>query len=80
MVVQIAGKVRRSGTSRKTGNTYDFGVIYFLAPARGVEGRAAYEKLIDLGQIDFDKLLVNQHYELELDLNGNITNLIPAKV
>lgn len=79
MIVKIEGKARRSGTSRKTGNPYDIGFIYFLAPQRGVEGLASFEKLVDPEEINLDKVLVGQHYELEMDLNGSIVGLHPAK-
>lgn len=79
MIVKIEGKSRRTGISKKTGNSYDLGFIYFLIPQRGVEGKAAVDKLIDPEQIDMDKILVGQMYDLEIDLNGNVVALHPAK-
>lgn len=79
MIVKIEGKMRRSGVSKKTGNSYDMGFVYFLAPQRGVEGQAAMEKVVDPEEIDLDKILVGQYYELEIDLNGRLIGLRPAK-
>lgn len=79
MVIKLEGKVRRTGKSSKTGRDYDFGTLYFLYPERGVDGMAAVGKLVDPFNVDLDKLVVGQYYNLDIDLNGNITGVTPAK-
>lgn len=79
MIVKIEGKEHRKGTSRKTGNDYDFYVLHFIAPQVGVDGNAAVQKIVDPSLIEFEKILVGMHYELEPDLNGNIVKIAPAK-
>lgn len=79
MIIKLEGKARRKGVSKKTGNEYDFGVLYFLAPQRGVEGMVGVEKLVDPDVVDFEKLLVGQYYDVSTDLNGQIDRMVPAK-
>lgn len=78
MVVLIGGKEHKKGTS-KAGNAYDFNVLHFLAPKKNVYGLAAYEKIVDPTVISYDDILVNQHYEIETDMEGNITAMMAAK-
>lgn len=78
MVIIVAGKQNKKGTS-KAGRPYDFNVIHFCAPKKGVEGNAAQEKIVDQSVISYTDILVNQAYEVETDLDGNIIAMIPAR-
>ena len=74
MIVQIAGKEHREGTSKK-GKDYNFNVIYFTAKKAGVEGVASYERLLDPSVIPYQEILIGNYYELELDLSGAVVGL-----
>ena len=78
MVVKIEGKEHRQGVN-KSGKPYDFIVIYFLAKQRGVDGLAAVRKIIDNAVIPYENILVGQHYEIEIDLEGDIFEMHVAK-
>lgn len=78
MVVKIEGKEHRQGVS-KAGKNYDFNVVYFLAKQRGVDGLAAVSKIVDTALIPYDNIIVGQHYDIEIDLNGNIDGMHVAK-
>lgn len=78
MVVKIEGKEHRQGVS-KAGKNYDFNIVYFLAKQRGVDGQAAVNKIVDSTLIPYDNIIVGQHYELSIDLNGNIDGISAAK-
>lgn len=78
MVIRLEGKEHRQGTSKR-GQAYDFIVLHFLGKSRGVDGLGAIQKLIDPDLINYDDLLVGQHYELEPDLDGNIIAIKVAK-
>lgn len=41
MKIKVNGKAHRVGTSKKTGNPYDFIQLHFTAPDRGVDGLAS---------------------------------------
>lgn len=78
MVLVVAGKEHKSGVS-KAGKAYDFIVIHTLAPRKGVIGKAAVEKIVDASVIGFDDILVNQAYDCDIDLDGNICAMLVAK-
>ena len=78
MVVKIEGKEHRQGVS-KAGRNYDFIVLHFLAKQRYVEGQAAVTKNVSSDTVDYNRILVGQFYDLEIDLSGNITGMRPAK-
>lgn len=79
MVVKIEGKEHRQGVS-KTGRNYDFIVLHFLAKQRYVDGMAAITKNVNSDTVDYAQILVGQHYDLDIDLSGNITGMRTAKV
>ena len=78
MVIVVNGKERKSGTSKK-GSQYDFIVLHFLAAQRGVIGKAAIQKILDPSVIAYVDILINQGYEIEVDLSGNIIAMKVAK-
>ena len=41
MRIKVIGKAHLKGTSKKTGNSYDFIQVHYLGKAPGVEGNAA---------------------------------------
>lgn len=79
MNVKIEGKEERKGTSKKTGKDYHFIVLHFLSRKAGVDGQAAYEKLLDPSVLDYDHIQVGTVYDLEVDLTGNIVSMEIAK-
>lgn len=79
LIVQILGKVHRYGKSKKTGNDYDFTEIHFTVKLRGVDGVACRTALISSDVISSDRILLNQHYDLETDLDGHIVAVRSAK-
>lgn len=79
MTVKIEGKSHRQGVS-KAGKNYDFVTLHFLARENGVEGYAAVSKNINTSVYAYDKILVGQHYDLEVDFSGNVIGMTPAKV
>lgn len=78
MIVKVEGKEHREGVS-KAGKNYNFNNVHFLARQRGVEGMAAVSKIVDATVISYEDILVGQHYDLELDLSGNIIGMHPSK-
>lgn len=79
MTIQIVGKQERSGTSKKTGKPYSFTEIHYLGKDRFVEGQACKTKIVDSSIIDASKILVQQHYNVEFDENGNVVALVAAR-
>lgn len=77
MKVRLVGKERRTGVSKKTGKTYDFVVIHYIAPARGVIGEAAQTVIIDPGLFPFENIAPGM-FDLEFDNRGNVLALTAA--
>lgn len=78
MKIKVIGKQHMKGTSKKTGQPYDFVALHFNAPARGVEGTAAQTVNIDPALIPFDRIAIGGEYDLELDLRGYVVAVDPV--
>lgn len=79
MIVKLEGKQHLKGVSRRTGSPYDFITIHFLQKSANVDGLAAMTKNISPSIVDYDRLIVGQHYDFQTDLDGNIITVVPAK-
>ncbi len=78
MKVTVFGKVRRKGTSKKTGNPYDFLELHMAVPKKGVIGESAEKKIVDASFCDFDKLALGV-YNADFDSDGNLLSLTPIQ-
>lgn len=76
MKITIFGKIRRKGTSKKTGNAYDFVELHMATPKSGVIGESAERKIVDVSFCDFDKLALGV-YNADFDADGNLLALTP---
>lgn len=79
MKVKIIGKQHLNGTSRKTGNPYDFSVVHFNCTQSGVEGLSA--TTVNLGReiIAYNDIRVGEDYDLEFGVHGIIVGFTPVK-
>lgn len=76
--VTLFGKIHRKGTSRKTGEPYNFYEFHIAVPKRGVIGESAERKIVDASFCDFDKLAFGV-YEADFDSDGNLLALKPVQ-
>lgn len=78
MKIKVLGKQHLQGTSKRTGNDYNFLQIHYTGPARGVEGVAA--KTLNLDPVTFPpySVLVGTEYLVEFDERGNVVDFVPA--
>lgn len=70
----LLGKVRRNGMS-KAGKPYDFTVCSVSYSAFGVEGSQVAEVFVDARMIQFDALMIGDHYNFDYDAKGNLLNV-----
>lgn len=78
MILKLEGKRHFRGTSKNSGNNYDFTQIHVLMPQANVDGKAAVVKNIyDSGA--YDRLIVGQYYDFQTDFDGNVVSFNPAK-
>ena len=80
MVIKVIGKSHMEGTSKRTGNQYNFNTVYFNAKARGVDGLAAKSTNIDGSFIRYEDIQVGGSYNLEFDERGYVMAFEPAKI
>lgn len=70
MKIQVEGKAHLKGTSKRTGNNYDFVEVHYLGKARGVDGLAAKTVHIDPQVCPPSDIVVGGVYDVEFDDRG----------
>lgn len=70
MKIRVIGKARLTGTSKRTGNPYDFIQIHYNGYARGVDGEAAMTLSLDPSQVHYGSIVVPGDYNVEFDQRG----------
>lgn len=79
MKIKVYGKVHLSGTSKKTGNKYDFIQLHCLVPQRGVEGEAAKVISVSPDVVDYNAIIVGKSCAVEVDFDGRVVSCVPEK-
>lgn len=79
MIIKVIGKSHREGVSKKTGNPYNMNTIFFNAKARGVEGLASKEAIIDPAFCGYEAIQVGGSYNLEFDERGYVMAFEPVR-
>lgn len=78
MKIKVIGKQHMEGTSKKTGQPYNFNSIHFNAPARGVDGLAAQTVNLDPALYPFSDVIIGAEYELDFDQRGYCVSFRPV--
>ena len=78
MIIKVIGKAHLKGTSKKTGNPYDFIQVHYNGRARGVEGQAALTLSLDPVDFPFADVIVGGDYNVEFDNRGYIVEFLPV--
>ena len=79
MKIKIYGKAHLEGTSKRTGNVYNFNQVHYLSPSRGVEGLAAKTLNLDPAMYPLDRIILNADYNVEFDDRGYPVEFSPVK-
>ena len=79
MKIKVYGKVHLSGTSKKTGNKYDFIQLHCLVPQRGVDGEAAKVISVSPDLVNYDSIIVGKSCAVEVDFDGRVISCVPEK-
>lgn len=79
MKIKVCGKVHLFGTSKKTGNKYDFIQLHCLVPQRGVDGEAAKVISISPDIVNYDSIMVGKSCSVEVDFDGRVISCVPEK-
>ena len=78
MKIKIVGKAHLKGTSKKTGNPYDFNQVHYTGPARGVEGLSAQTLSLDPQAYPYDSITLGGEYIVEFDNRGYLVDFQPV--
>lgn len=78
MRIRIEGKAHLKGTSKRTGQSYDFIQIHYLGPDRGVTGKAALTLALEPPNYNFDAIAVGSEANVEFDNRGNVVTFSPV--
>lgn len=78
MKIKVIGKQHLQGTSKKTGNPYNFIQIHHVSPARGVVGLAARTFSLDPNFMLFDDIKVDAEYDVDFDQGGYVVSFRPV--
>ena len=78
MKIKVIGKAHLKGTSKRTGNSYDFIQVHYNGPAQGVVGTAALTVNLDPTKINFDSIMVPGDYNVEFDQRGYPVEFAPV--
>ncbi len=78
MKIKVIGKAHFQGTSKKTGNSYDFTRIHYTGPARNVVRIAAMTFSIDPSIARFEEIMVPGDYVVEFDNRGYPVEFAPV--
>ena len=70
MRIVVVGKAHLKGTSKKTGNDYDFLQVHYLGPEFGVEGEAAQKISLDPQVVPYESIEVGAPYDAQFDPRG----------
>lgn len=78
MKIKVIGKQHMEGTSKKTGQPYNFNAIHYNAPSRGVEGLAAKTVNLDSALYPFADVILGAEYNLDFDERGYCVSITPV--
>lgn len=79
MKLKVYGKGHFFGTSKKTGNKYDFIQLHCLIPQRGIEGEAAKVVIVSPDLVNYDSIIVGKSCSVEVDFDGRVISCVPEK-
>ncbi len=78
MKIKVIGKQHMTGTSKRTGQPYNFVAIHYNAPDRGVEGLAAKQINLDPTIYPFAQVVVGAEYEVDFNERGYCVDFRPV--
>ncbi len=79
MKINVIGKAHLKGTSKRSGNEYDFIQVHYNGRARGVEGLAALTVNLDPRDYPFADIIVGEEYTVEFDNRGYVVEFLPVQ-
>ena len=80
MKIKVIGKQRMCGTSKKTGNDYDFNIVYYIGREDDrVVGQHGCQINLDPAMASFNGIEVGGMYEVEFGPRNRVVAFAPVK-
>ena len=79
MKIKVIGKAHFEGTSKKSGNTYNFNQVHYIGKSRGVEGDAALTLSLDPVAYPMASIKIGGMYDVDFDQRGYVVNFSPVQ-
>lgn len=80
MKIKAIGKQHMKGTSKKTGNDYDFVVVYYIGREDDrVIGQHGCQINLDSDMIPFNSIEIGGTYEVEFGPRNRVVGFVPVK-
>lgn len=74
MIINVIGKRHCSGTSKKSGNPFDFSEVFYLGTQRNIEGQAGLSFTVDSSVLSFPEIVVGADYYAEFGSGGYLVS------
>lgn len=78
MKIKVVGKAHFQGTSKKTGNSYDFIRVHCLGRDSKVIGDAVLTLSLDPAQYPYEKITIPGDYNVDFDRRGFVVDFQPV--
>lgn len=78
MKIKVVGKAHFQGTSKKTGNPYDFIQLHYLGRAPKVIGDAALTLSLDPARYPYEEIAIPGDYNVDFDNKGFVADFQPV--
>jgi len=80
MKIKVIGKQRMCGTSKKTGNEYDFNIVFYVGKEDDrVVGQHGCQINLDPDMISFNAIDVGTTYDVEFGPRNRVVSFAPVK-
>lgn len=80
MKIKVIGKQHMEGKSKKTGNDYNFNVVYYIGREDDrVVGKHGCQVNLDPDMIPFHEIMVDGTYDVEFGPRNRVVSFVPVK-
>ncbi len=74
MIIKVIGKRHFKGTSRRTGNDYDFNSVFFLGKVDNGEGQRGDSVNLDPAMFPYEDIAIGGLYDIEYGPYGRVVD------
>lgn len=79
MKIKVIGKQHMQGTSKKTGNPYDFLAVHYIDKINGGVGERGEQISLDPAFYDYNQIEIGKEYDVTFGRYGRVDGFVPVK-